>query len=418
MLHKKIPNKCLVFLLGLLPFFYGYLFLTHQIMGWVLIFSFQIVVSILLSFLLYYYGVWSAGDAKYLLLLSLYLPNMGIVSFIGNLALITITYLFGYYIYFYGKLLFRGKVYQNSFLVNVYKDQKDRIIFLLNHHKISNNGTKKAVLGLLKFILIFFIFFVSIRLIRSYLMEDIRDLGTVHAYIIQYPAYAIFILWGFFFLAFYFLKKTLIKIKAWIQKILTAYGYSTNVDTVFILILFSLLLWFITYRYSINPKEISHKLFLVFTLYLILFFIFRSLFYSYRIVFQLGEQDIIPISKLQQGDMVEREYLIKLFWSQKSLWFWEKKGLLSPSPLEYFQNVENPIDHETFIKLKKVYSTVNRYHKKNKTPGFEMIQTIKVLRTFSFGLYIFVGFIITFLWWELPTQIVIKDILYIIHLLF
>lgn len=107
MKYKKIPNRELLFLLLLLPVFYAYVSVTRGFPVEMTALLLQVFVSVLLSFLLYYYGVWSAGDAKYLLILSLYLPSTGIIPFAGNLALVTVAYLLGYYVYFYGKLFLR-----------------------------------------------------------------------------------------------------------------------------------------------------------------------------------------------------------------------------------------------------------------------------------------------------------------------
>ena len=89
----------------------------------------------------------------------------------------------------------------------------------------------------------------------------------------------------------------------------------------------------------------------------------------------------------------------------KYLWFESKekewgKYLLPPNPWKYFQKMENPIDKENFNLLKKVYKIVNTYHNKEKTPWFNEIKNIKILKTFAFWWYIFIWFLITFFLWD------------------
>lgn len=419
--YKKIPNKYLLYLWVLLPIFYIYLLIINNIHIEILIFLVQIIASIFLSFLLYYNGIWSAGDAKYLLILSLYLPNIGIIPFIGNLALVTVIYLLGYYMYFYGKFFFRWTLYRNSFYMNILTDQKDRFKTFLHNHTIQRTEVKRAVYNILKFIITFFTFFISIRLIRSYLVGDLISMEIMQTYIIKYPTYYIFIIWGILFLTFIILKKLFSKFKIILDKKIIGYGYAIDLDFNFSLLLFLLLTSFIFYEYVINPKEITHKLFLIFTLYLAIFLIFKVLFYSYKIVFHLNEQDTISIDLLKEGDIVDKEYLITLFWSQDSLgycsWSNKNEGLFSPSPKDYLQNMENPIDATNVMILKKAFNIVNTYHEKNKTPNFQKVWKIRVLKTFPFWIYIFLGFLITFIWWELPSQIIMQNFLKIFHLL-
>lgn len=98
-----------------------------------------------------------------------------------------------------------------------------------------------------------------------------------------------------------------------LDRIIARRGYGIGLDLGFSLLLLLLLTGFIGYEYAADPEGITHRLFLIFTLYLAIFLIFKALFYSYRIVFHLSEQDTIPIDALQPGDIVDKEYLISLF---------------------------------------------------------------------------------------------------------
>ncbi|MFA6090198.1 MAG: hypothetical protein WC774_00265 [Candidatus Gracilibacteria bacterium] len=164
---------------------------------------------------------------------------------------------------------------------------------------------------------------------------------------------------------------------------------------------------FIIHEYRINPVELKIYLIRIFTLYIGLYLIFKILKYSQKVAFQLAEQDFIEIGDLKAGDIIDKEYLSKTFGEQSSLGYClenalaeeviqRRKGILYPDPKYYFAHIENPIDDETKKMLLKIYRIINTYHKKQKTLGFSYITTIKVLKTFAFGGYIFTGFIITF----------------------
>ena len=87
--YKKIPNKFLGYLLLLIPFYYIYIFFTFPDINY-LLFLWQIILTFIISFILFYFNIWAAWDAKYLLVLSLFIPYIWIVPFIWNIALITI----------------------------------------------------------------------------------------------------------------------------------------------------------------------------------------------------------------------------------------------------------------------------------------------------------------------------------------
>ncbi len=195
--EKKIPNKQLLFLLCILPFFYGFLFFTGRFVGWFFSFFIQIIVSVIISFLLYYHGVWSAGDAKYLLVLSLFLPINTTVAFVGNIALVTMVYLAGYYTYFYGRFLFRDKIYQKSFFVTSTKSQKDALMTFLRNPETNALDFKNAAYKSLKFLSLFLILFVSIRLLRQYVLQDIQDIDFVKVFYAKYPTYSFLIVGAF-----------------------------------------------------------------------------------------------------------------------------------------------------------------------------------------------------------------------------
>lgn len=217
------------------------------------------------------------------------------------------------------------------------------------------------------------------------------------------------------FWLFYIIRYIVSILKVCIYKKL-AWKSKDVIDFTLLGILFILLASFVGYEYLKNPSEILWYFRTIVTFSLKMYIIFKILYYAHRVTFQLAEQDFIGIERLAVGDIVDKTYLIKAFWTQVALGYGEKKWLLSPNPSEYFENMENPIDQETFDMIEKVYKKVNAYHKKNKTPGFHEINTIKILKTFPFGVYIFLWFVVSFSLWGYPLYLIIQSISSMFHI--
>ncbi|MDD2892125.1 MAG: hypothetical protein PHQ95_04110 [Candidatus Gracilibacteria bacterium] len=357
---------------------------------------------------MYYFGIWSAGDAKYLLVLALFIPNTGIIPLIGNIALLTLIYLFLYFLYFYfGKCLFNWK-YAKSLYENIYMDLKEKSVAFLKHG--DGNFYKNVIfLKLLKWILLFLIFFVSIRLSRLYIFVYIKESSyylQAIEYLQNYTSYILLALIGVSIGVIYGIRILINKLKESLKQE-TRIKNDTTLDFALIGLLFVVLIGFIVYEYRMNPSEIHLYLIRIFTLYIGIYIIFKILQYSYKITFQLAEQDFIDIKNLKAGDIVDKEYLAKIFGEQSPLGFCldnasikeitqKRRKLLYPNPKEYFTHMSNPIDNETKRMLVKIYKITNVHHKKEKTPHFNEITTIKILKTFAFGGYIFLGFLITY----------------------
>lgn len=426
---KIIPNKYLVYLLLQIPFYYIFIFITKEID--ILKFFVSIPISFFISFLFYYYWIWSAWDAKYLLVLSLFIPYIWTIPFIWNLWLLTIWYLFLYFIYFYlWKCIFK-KNYAKYLLINIYRELKDKFLVFVKHDDW-NIYRNIVIYKVLKWIVLFLIIFVWIRLTRLYIIQHyiillnswehswwwlwwyILKLATTHS--LEFVIFIIFLIfWGILL----FHKWTSI-IRSYITKLFTSKKWiNTNpiiIDIIFISILITILSSYIVYEFINNPYEILKNLKLIFTFYIFLYLIFRLLRYSYKITFQLWEQDYIMVANLKSWDVVDKAYLISLFWTQTILWAeWEnqnKDWILYPNPKKYFEEIENPIDLETAKKIQESVKVVNEKYKKEDEKWFHTIESIKILKTFAFWPYIFVWFIVTLFYWnyffELMKKVVLK----------
>lgn len=410
--HKIIPNKYLLKLIIIIPLFYFYLNYYNYDINFLNFIS-NIFFTLFISFILYYIWIWSAWDAKYLLLLALFIPHIWIIPFLWNIALLTIIYLFWYFIWFYfWKCLFNWK-YFHSLYKNIFHDLKDKSLVFLKH--TDWNFYKKIIfLKILKWISFFLIIFVSIRLLRLYMFSDIMHsiyYKEILTYLKEYSYYILFSLIWIFFWTIYLIKLAINKLK----KIISNKSKEKNnfiIDFVLITILLFLLLSFIIYEYIINPSEIINYLLKIFTFYIILYLIFVIIRYTYKITFSIAETYYIDIKDLKEGDIIDKEYLVNMFWDQISLLDYWNKWLIIPSPTEFFKNIENPIDTEVIKNLNKIYEIVNTFHKNNNwTPENNKI---KILNTFAFWVYIFAGFIISFLFWNIIIQYLISIFLEII----
>lgn len=383
---KKIPNKNLLQLLILIPIYYIYIFYFFEFSF--LFFWIQFFLTFIISFILYYFWIWSAWDAKYLLVLSLFIPYIWIISFITNIALLTIFYLFLYFIWFYLWKCLLKKNYLKELLIEIKKDINDK--WLIYKEKKSWNN----ISIILKWLITFLIIFITLRISRIYILKDIIE-NSDNNYIFQnFKQYIIIGFIIFFIATLILVKKIYIKVK---EKIKKKYIIEwEKVDNYSIIIISVLLIFFIIYELIIDYELLINSLKLILTFYILLFIIFVILKYSYKIVFQISESEYINIKKLKVWDMIDKEYFINMFSWQDALikdWKWL---LWNNSIKKINELVENPITNEWIKNIRKIYSITNKYNIKNKIWWFTENQEIKILKTFPFAWYIFTWFIITF----------------------
>jgi len=407
--EKKIPNKLLKYLLLLLPFFYIYTFVYFEIN--ILFFIWRIILTFLISFVLYYFWIWSAWDAKYLLVLALFIPHIWIIPFIWNIALLTMWYLLLYFIWFYlGKCLFNWK-YTKSLYLNIYHDLKDKSTTFLQHWDWK--FYKKIIfLKILKWILLFLIIFVSIRLARLYIFADIKwsvYYNNLVNYLQDYSYYILFVLIWLFFWLIYLFRLVINKIKTFISK-KSKIKNNFIIDFTLISILLLCLLRFIIYEYIINPNEIISYLLRIFTFYILLYLIFKILKYSYKVTFSTAETYYVNIKDLKEGDIVDKEYLLKILNHHFTLNYiykknislkWKlKKRLISWNILTFVNKIKNPIEIDWINKIKNLIKCRNYILMKIKKDKKNYLSQIKILNTFTFWWYIFLWFIVTLIFWN------------------
>lgn len=400
--NKTIPNRYLLYLIYLIPFYYIFLLIDNLNYSSFLV---QIIIALIVSFILYNFWIRSAGDAKYLLVLALFIPNIWIIPFIWNIAILTLIYLFFYFIYFYfWKCLFNRK-YAVSLYKNVKNDLKEAFLVYIKKEN-SDINRKKASKKIIKFIILFLVIYVSFRLFRIYIIKNIIEqnselnISLIKELIEKYHFYLILIIIAISLLIIYLFILIIKKLRKYIYGSFSKLNInSETIENIFISSLILWLLWFILFEYIQNPIEIKNNLTKILTIYLLIYLIAKIIKYSYKITFSIAETYYIDVKDLKEWEIVDKTFLIKTFWRQEILWSNWNNWVLTTEPIKYFQSISNPIDKETKEKLCNIYDIVNNYQKQ-KITNYQDINKIKILFTFAFWWYIFSWFIISYIFWN------------------
>ncbi len=391
---KVIPNVYLKYLLLLVPFFLGYT-IVYSSLDWQYL-ALQTLLTLWVSFWLYYFWLWWAGDAKYLLVLSLFLLQTWVIPFVSNIALLTLGYLWLYCLYFYLYKLPFNRAYSTYIFSNMFQDIKDRLHTFLKTWSegiIVSNAFKKVS----RFLLLFLTLFVWLRLVRMYIVGKFlpKEMLTSTLFWIHFYDYIPLIWIPLFIFLVIFWKILYGYVRNFTSRVMLFIGHKAPnaeyVDFFYTLIAFYFLSTYILYELFQSPEYILHKLSLIFSIYLGVFFIFLVLRYVYNVTFQIGEMRYVPFSDLQKWEIVDKLYLLKLLWNQSYPHSWEDAL--------FIKHMDIPIDAESCTHIQKIFSRINAYHKKHKTAWFQEFIYIKVLNSFSFWIYIFWGFVITSVFW-------------------
>lgn len=380
---KKIPNKNLLQLLILLPFWYIFLYFfpiwNFEIFGFIL----QIFASFLISFLLFNFGIWRAWDAKYLLILSLFIPYIWIISFIWNLWLFTLFYLFLYFLWFFIGKSFFIKWYFSNLIGNIKIDLQEKWKFYKNSQKWN------TFVIIFKWILIFLVIFVSLRLARIYLFLEFFENFSTNENTLEifqkYHFYLIFV-WIWLTIWIYYIWKKIINF----LKFFFAKTFKIDIRliwNIFLGVLFFALIYFIFKEFQTNPEEISNYLIKIFTIYIFIYIFAKIIFYGYKLSFLWSEKRQILLKDLKQSDYVDISELNKIFHFRHLPWDEWFKKLYDDAIFGNNFDLKN---------LKKLIRIQNQYDKKYRKEKNKPIISITCLKTFSFAIYIFIGFIITF----------------------
>lgn len=399
---KKIPN---IGILALLLLAVIWLILWTIVWVWFTFIHASLCITVIIAFILFYFNLWSAWDAKYLIVLSLFLAPESIVYTVWNIALVTLAYLLLNTVYLYIIKCLINRQYCYELWLNIYNDIKDQlyVFFIDESNKITIRSALRKMIPLFVW---FLIVFTAIRLVRIYLVNSYISgqsnvswesrIWYVLQLIIEYNTYAIIILLITLYGAYKSLRYGLYYIMPYINK---KVGISDSTWKTVLLILVSIsLLFFIYYEFLKDPEQIKESLIRIFTFYILIWLFIKIVIYIHYITFQLWEVIYKSVKKLRNGDIVDIAYLQEIFGTQKCLWYKQETWKYSPDPSIFISQIESPISKKTAFELKQIYKTVNTYHVKQKTLWFEPIDAIKTLKSFAFAPYIFMWFAISFIY--------------------
>ena len=167
--EEKIPNKYLLLLLSILPLWYiyaWYFWYYGEIHIWAI--WMQLLLTLIICFLIFHFGAWGAWDAKYILILSLFIIHIWIVPYIFHLALWSTICLLGYFLWFW-------------FWPNLWKKERRTNLFSSLHKMLTDSFSNyrkkndKLYIKISLYILVFLILFIVIRFLRINVFLYIKD---------------------------------------------------------------------------------------------------------------------------------------------------------------------------------------------------------------------------------------------------
>ena len=240
----------------------------------------------------------------------------------------------------------------------------------------------------------FLIIFVSIRLFRIYLFLGVFKnflWNTSFLNIFEkYHFYLVF-LWIFSIISIIYLWKKLINY----LKITFANNLKINLSIVwniFLWILFVFLVSFIVFEFQKSPEEISKYLVKIFTLYIVIYIFVKIIFYWYKTSFIWNEKKTILLKDLKESDYLDIQCLDKIFYFRNEKWEEWFKELYNKAIIWNNFDIKN---------LKILIRISNNYDKRiRKLEKERLINSVTVIKTFSFAPYILLGFIVTFIFWN------------------
>jgi len=343
--EKRIPNSYIKKLLYLSPFalMYWYIYQYYFFADlWGIVWG--AIIVFLISFILYHFDLWGAGDAKYITILSL-LSSI-FFSFSGfflNIVIITCLYLLYTFVKFWGY-----KVYDIKNLTAFYKGIKTDLYFnALSKFWEKSNIYKR----IFHYLLLFALYIILIRILRMYLFS-----------------------WALYFYDIfpYFSKDNYILL---------------SVIAIFFLIISISIVWKNIIG-KIIEKPFFHKykhIFLYGTICIL------SMYICYEILVKaINKHDIIFL--------ISMVICIKiLLYSIKLMSFSENSQITSIDEVQEWMVID-----KKFLSIpKSSYISLNRKLQKKDIALLKKneVQQVRVLNFFAFSPFIFLGFILNIFYW-------------------
>ncbi len=388
---------CIWFLFGILSFSW-----------WVLLWFHLIFLCI---FLLFYFGIWWAGDAKYILVLSIFLPVGSVFTLFWNIAIVTLLYLIVHSIHLYIIKSLYDLSHGKNLFMKIYADLRSKFDVFLGGDEAQKYQWKNLIEKIFPFLIGFLIFFIIVRLVRIYALwewlwneEGWNKIWLLLQIATEYTSMIVLGIIIWIYIIYKACKKIFSSIFIYVY---TRFWVSQETARYIWLIVSSIgLIGFISYEYISGSEVIWWYLVMIFSVYIFLYLTVRLLIYLHYVTFQLAEVVYKRIWELQVWERVDKDFLIQIFGTQKALWYGEKKWKYGPEPRNFFTSIENPLSQEAVKELQNIYRLTNNYHIRQKTPGFQKIEAVKTIKSFAFSPYIFFGLMLTLIYDDVLKSIV------------
>ena len=371
--ERVIKNKYLFILFLLfIPYFFIWNFDIFNV-----IYGFFWILFLVIT--LYSLWIWWAWDAKYLLVLSMYLPEMYIFSFIWNIAIITILLLISFFL-------------KNVFIKNnkwaylhtvIIKDVISKKKAFLSDMKFWRNN---MIFNLLNGLNTFFLIFIVIRLLRISLIEKYGYLFIQNGQ----PQVVLIILLIFFSIILFLLLR---KMFQYANKQISAHTnfISSEIQSIWNIIFFIITSALLYLDFLNNKDTFFEQMYRIFTLYLFIYIIVKICIYIYIKSFIDMERKTIHISKLQVGDTLDKQF--------------------------YQERIQNISERNLFHRNMKEVEDVENM-KALVLKNYPEASQIVISQTFAFSIVVFTWFITTFIYDNSLASYfytVIKDIISVIY---
>ncbi len=357
MRYQKIPNKELLYLILISPLAWHTL---HLNWAWDAIsfmyFTLQFLSVAFFGFWLFHFRVWGAGDTKYILVLSLFIPHISFFWFILNTFLLTILWIaLGFWL-FWCKKIWSIKSCTNYF-------SKENYMLLLQGKSIS-----RAMFQLSTYVLYFLLFFSVIRFVRIYVIEylwsvDISWSLLRSPIVIGGSIWIILLIW----LVLYVLRHPMY------HTITNKYIRDGKNRLIIRFASIALLSSFLYLEYRVLEDIFLQHIQKILTLYLCIYLLIRLLIAMYHSFCLQAESILIPIKKIKKWMVIEKKS--------------------SQLPAEIYKKIHRCLTKSDIKLLKK--------HK---------ISEVYVRETFSFWPYILWWFLITVAFQDTPIQYLVRSV--------
>lgn len=375
---KIIPNK---YLLGLLVLSIFSFFITPFTL-----FSFlYLLIWLFISFWFYYFGFWAAWDSKYIIVLSLFLPFFSFHYLLWNLWIAIL-------LYFVFSTIYHLFVNYSE----IFSSLKNKLYSDYQKFKLAKKDSLKV--ELIKFFMSFFAFFITLRLFRDNLIFFIEWES-----IFGIPLMWFNLMIGLFAIIISATLVLMFTVKYLRKKVLNVvhdHKFKIDPEVFFFSLISSLFVYFLYLEYRLYWNEIFDKLFVILTLYLLIFLLVKWFYVLIKHIYVDMEYEKTWVFDLKPGDIIDkkevRNYIYYAPENEKSMIKKERDKALSM--------IDSVLDVDSVEILRNLITDINQSYIDFNSD--DEITHLGKLKTFAFALYIFIAFVFTYFYSDILFKII------------